>query len=109
MSIRPPKSNLLCRQGSVIGEVASSSTGFGVPHTHKVLAAAVDELRYRPARVIAKNTEIETVINRPRANFREAMRRGKAHGVDNLRIIPCLDASVVPPVETMPHVAPVAE
>ena len=59
--------------------------------------------------MIAKNTQIEAVINRPRANFREAMRRGKAHGVDNLRIIPCLDASIVPPVETMPHVAPVAE
>ena len=59
--------------------------------------------------MIANNTEIETIIDRPGPDFGESVRRCIAHGINDLRVVPRVDAGIVPPVESVPHVAAIVQ
>ena len=60
--------------------------------------------------MIANDAQVVAVlIDGPANNIRETMARGEAHGVNNLRIVRNPRRCIVPPVETMPDIAAVAE
>ena len=104
-----PGPDFLGGEARVVREMHGPRIGLWMPHSHEVFAAAMDKLRNRSAGVIANDTEIETIIDRPGSDFGEAVRRCKPHGINDLRVVPHSDAGVVPPVETMPHVAAVIQ
>ena len=65
--------------------------------------------RYRTVHMIANDAQVVAVlINGPANDFRETMARGEAHRVDNLRIVRNSRPRIVPPVETLPRIAPIA-
>src|SRR6266852_469355 len=82
----------------------------GLPDAHEVFPASMNKQGHRPVGLIMYDAEILPLrIDRPRLDLRKPMCRGKAHGVLNLGIVPNLDSGIVPPVETMAHVASITQ
>src|SRR5882724_3638707 len=79
-----PGPNFLGRKGRVVCEVDGPRIRPWMPDSHEVFAAAMDKFRNRPAGVVANETEIETIIDRPGSDFGEAVRRCIAHGINDL-------------------------
>ena len=77
---------------------------------HERLAAAVAEERHRPLPVIPGAAQIDARgVHRPGVHVREPVAGGVRHRVAELRVVPHLHCRVGPPVEAVPHVAPVVE
>src|ERR1019366_3624676 len=80
------------------------------PHAHERFAAAVHELRYRPAGVIADDGDVlALVIHRPRVHVSEPVAGREPHWVHDTRIVLDLHGRVVPIVVTPPQIAPVIQ
>src|SRR5579872_516289 len=81
-----------------------------MPDTHERLAAAIYEGRHRSFGLILDDAEVGAVcFNRPRLDFSKTVAGGETHGILDSRIIPNLDARVIPPVKTVANVAAVVE
>src|ERR1700719_1543651 len=79
-------------------------------HRHVRLPAAITEARYRAILVIADDTLVNACrIYRPGIYFSESMRGSVFHGIQDAAVVPDLDPSIGPPVETVTGVAAVIE
>ena len=81
-----------------------------IPHAHKWFAASVHKKRHGALGVILNNAEIIAIgFDWPGLYFPKSMACCEAHGILNPRVVPHLDPGVVPPIKTMPHVAPIIQ
>src|SRR5467141_3104563 len=81
-----------------------------MPHTHEVFPASMDEQRHWTVGLVVYDAEILPLrIDWPPWHFRKPVCCGKMHGVLNLRIVPNLHSGIVPPIETMPHIASITQ
>jgi hypothetical protein len=81
-----------------------------IPEAHKFFAAPMNEQRNWTIGLVLDDAQIFACgIQRPFLNFRKAMRRRIAHRVLNKRIVPYADSGVAPPIETLPHIAAIAQ
>src|ERR1700682_5752975 len=88
----------------------SSGVCLGIPDAHEVFPASMDEQGNWSVRLIMYNAEILPLrIDWPRLDLRKPMCRSKAHGVFDLGIVPNLDGSIVPPIETMTYIASIIQ
>jgi len=81
-----------------------------MPNTHEVLATSVCEKRNSTMDVIADHAQVDAVrVHRPRLYFSETMARGVTHGIDDAGIVRDGCPGVVPPIESVTEIAPVAQ
>src|SRR6266704_184084 len=81
-----------------------------MPDAHEVFAASVGEQLHWSVGLIVYDAQILTLrVDRPPLYFCKPMCCCKTHGVLNLRIVPSLNASIVPPIETMAYIASIAQ
>src|SRR5580692_11802646 len=108
LGIRTPGPYLLRRQIAVFGVVHYSRLRMWIPDAHERLATSMYKVRNRAAQLIPDDTQVGSLgPNRPATNFGEPVRRRKAHGVLDLRVVPNLDGGIVPPVVAMAYIAAV--
>src|SRR5204863_3392180 len=79
-------------------------------HRHIGLPAAVTEAGDRTVFLISDNALVDSpCIHWPCVDIREPVGGGNFHGIQDATVIPDLDTSISPPIETMTCVAPVVE
>ena len=79
-------------------------------HRHVRLPAAVAETRHRAILVIADNTLVNSRrIYGPSVDISESVRGSEFHRIQNAAVVPDLNSSVGPPIETVTGVAAVIE
>ncbi len=106
----PPRPDFLGGQLVKIGKVHGSRIRVRIPDAHERFAAAVDKQRHRSFGVILDYAEVIAVgFDWPGLHFAKSVAGREAHGILNSRIVPHLHSGIVPPIETMPHVAAIIQ
>ena len=110
VGIHAPRPDLLGGQIGVVGIVGDAGLRLGMVDAHERFTAAVYELGNRTARLVAYHAQVDSGrVDRPGFHLGETVAGGPAHGIPDFRVVPHAHSGVVPPVESMPHVAAVVE
>ena len=108
--VTAPGPNLLRRKIQRRRIMHDSRISMRMIHGHVRLPAAVTEARHRTILVIADNTLVDAgSIYWPGIDISESMRSREFHGIQDMAVVPDLDTSVRPPIETVTGVATVIE
>src|ERR1700691_1409442 len=109
VGINSPGPDFLGRKIRIIRKMSRTRIRVGIPYTHVILTGPMTKKGNRSIGLVPNDAQVlAAFVDRPFLHFCKTMGRGKAHRVLNVGIIPHLDTGIVPPVEAMAHVTPIA-